>query len=99
MMKKKNKLSDKITEHTSDVIFGILSGSGLMFITSAIITIITLIAPLLQPYFIIMYAALYLFILVSTSILYAKGWFRTIYIISASILLLAYIYSIISGGV
>ena len=91
------KLLDTITEHTSDIIFGILSGAGLMFIVSAIITFVAISIPVLQAYFTILYILLYLFILISTSILYTKGWFRTIYLTSALILLLTYIYTKVFG--
>lgn len=92
-MKKKNKLSDKITEHAPDIIFGILSGEGLMFTAGAITIILTLIFPILQSLFIIIYIIFYLFILISTSILYIRGWFRITYIASSLILSLAYLYT------
>lgn len=97
MIKEIKKLLDKIIDHTSDIIFGILSGTGLMFIISAIINVIVMILPSLKHYFLIMYASLYLFVLISTAVLYTKGWFRTIYLTSALILLLTYIYIEIFG--
>ena len=97
MKKEIKKLLDKIIDHTSDIIFGILSGTGLMFIISAIINVIVMILPSLKHYFLIMYAFLYLFVLISTAILYTKEWFRTIYLTSALILLLTYIYIEIFG--
>lgn len=94
MKRKKTKLLDRIIEHTSDIIFGILSGVGLVLITSAIIMLL----PISQSYFIIMYLCLYFFILIATSILYAKGWFRIIYLISSLVLSSVYIYTIIFGA-
>ena len=91
------KLFDKITDHTSEILFGILSGTGLVLITIALITFITRIIPALQSYFLIMYTILYLFILISTSILYAKGWFKVIYLVSSLILSFVYIYTEIFG--
>jgi hypothetical protein len=99
MGKKISKLLGNITDHTSDIIFGILSGTGLMFIISAIINVIVIILPSLKHYFLIMYASLYLFVLILTAILYTKGWFRTIYLTSALILLLTYIYIEIFGAI
>lgn len=97
MVKKISKLFDKIINHASDIIFGILSGAGLMFIISAIINIIVILLPNLKSYFPLMYSILYLFVLISTTILYTKGWFKTIYLTSASILLLTYIYTKLFG--
>ncbi len=96
-MKKKKNLSDKITEHTSDIIFGILSGSGLFLLISGIITMIILILPILQSYSLIIYISLYLFVLISTSVYFTKGWFRIIYLTCASIWLLVYIQVKIFG--
>ena len=73
MKREKNKFFNTIIKHTSDIIFGILAGSGLMFIVSAIITMITIYLPALQDYFAIMSITLYLFILITTSVLYAKA--------------------------
>lgn len=95
----KNKLLDKITKHTSDIILGILSGSGLMFIIVGLTALITLLIPVLQPYFIIIYVIFYLFILISTSLLFTKGWFRIFYLTSALILLLTYVYTKIFGAI
>jgi hypothetical protein len=89
----KNKISNKITSHTFDIIFGILAGSGLHFIINAITIVLILIAPILQVYSTIIYIVLYLFVLISTSILYTKKWFRLIYLTSASILLIVYIFN------
>lgn len=92
------KLLDTITEHTFDIIFGILSGSGLAFLVGAMVTWIIIYIPNLQAYLTLMYVALYLFILISTSLSFTKGWFRVIYLISALILLFAYIYTKTFGG-
>ena len=93
------KLFDAITEHTSDIIFGILSGSGLVLITILITTFITIYLPILHSYFTIIYLTYYLFILISTSILYAKGWFRVIYLTSSLILSSVYVYTKIFGKI
>ena len=90
---KKNKRADKILNHAPDIIFGILAGSGLMFVVNGLISSVVILISSLQSYFLIMYTLLYLAIFISTSILYAKGWFRIFYIISGSILLLASIYA------
>lgn len=92
------KLFGTITEHISDIIFGILSGTGLIVIVSSIITMITIIIPALQSYFVILYLLLYMFILISTTILYTGGLFKIIYLISSLILSLTYIYTKIFGG-
>ena len=93
------KAINKMTEHTHDIIFGILSGCGLMFLTSAIIISIMIIIPALQFYITILYIILYLTLLIPTSIYYTRGWFRIIYLTSALILLLAFIYAKLSGAV
>ena len=97
MVKKTSKLLDRIINHTSDIIFGILSGVGLVIVTGAALIIATRLLPILQPYFIIIYLFLYLFILIATSIFYAKGWFRIIYIVSSLILSSVYVYTLIFG--
>ena len=91
------KLYNKIEDNTSEIIFGILAGSGLIFIVIALAIFITIIIPGLQSYITILYTILYLIILLPTSIYYARGWFRVIYLISALVLLLAYIYTKIFG--
>lgn len=96
---KTRKLSNKITEHPSDIIFehtfdiifGILSGSGLMFVVNVLITLITFIVPILQQYFTILYSILYLIILIPTSIFFSKGWFRVVYLITSLVLLFIYV--------
>ena len=88
---KLRKIYNEITNHTSDIIFGILSGSGLIFITGAIIALTRIVFPTLNSYSTILYIAFYLFILLSTSIYFSRGWFRIIYLISASILLITQI--------
>ncbi|MBU2503791.1 MAG: hypothetical protein KJ879_01940 [Nanoarchaeota archaeon] len=93
------KQIDKIEGHTSDIIFGILAGSGLLFIVSAIIKLATIIFPALEAYFSLMYIALFLFLLIPTSIYYARGWFRVTYLASALILLLTYVYTMITGTI
>lgn len=96
---KKFRLFDKIAEHYSDMIFGILSGSGLFFIVNALSILITIIIPSLIAFYFIIFIVLYLFILISTSILYTRGWFRIIYLTSALILLATYIYMRIFGAI
>jgi len=99
MIKKINKLLDKIIDHTSDIVFGIFSGVGLVFLTATLTKFITILLLTLQSYFVIIYICLYVFILLSTSISFAKGWFRVIYAASSLILSFSYVYTIIFGGV
>ena len=93
------KLYKKIENHQPEIMFGILSGCGLMFIVSALLIFAIMIVPALQSYITILYIILYLVILIPTSIYYTKGWFRIIYLASALILLLTYIYTKIFGVV
>jgi len=89
MVKKRiRKFYNKIGDHGSEIIFGILSGLGLTFAVSALITALTMIVSILQNYFTILYILLYLVILVPTCIFYSKGWFRAVYLVSSLILLL-----------
>ena len=94
---KLKKLYKKIGNHTSEIIFGVLAGSGLIFIASVLATLITIIIPSLQSYITILYIIFYLIFLIPTSIYYSKGWFRIFYLISALFLLLNYIYTKIFG--
>ena len=96
-MEKRKKIFKIIVEHSSDIIFGILAGVGLVFIASALITLMAIYFPILQSYFTILYVVLYLFILISTSILFAKGWFKIIYLVSSLILSSVYVYTEIFG--
>jgi len=99
MIKNIKKLVDKIIDHTSDIVFGILSGAGLSYIVIALVTLIEIYLPILESYFLIIFFCLYFFILVSTSIYYAKGWFRIIYVVSSLILSFVYIYTKIFGAI
>ena len=89
-------LIDKITEHTHDMIFGILSGAGLFLLTGLIAATIESV-PKLQPYFLILYSIFFIIILIPTAMSYTKGWFRIFYLSSALILLLTYIYTKVFG--
>ncbi len=92
------KIINKIESHTSEIIFGILAGSGLIFIINTLLVSLILIIPTLQLYTTILYVALYLIILLPTSTYYAKGWFKAVYLTAALILLLVYIYAKVFGG-
>jgi hypothetical protein len=85
----------KWEKHIPDVIFGILSGSGLFFIVSMLFSLAISFVPILQNSSIAVYILLYLVLLVPTSVFYSKGLFRIIYLTSSLILLLAFIYAVI----
>ena len=93
------KYFDKIIKHTFDIIFGILAGSGLMFLIDGAFKFTSKIISISQPYFTILYVVLYLFVLIPTSTLYTKGWFKKIYLTSALILLFTDIYTRIWGAI
>jgi len=103
MKKKKNLLrntSSKLAEeHAHDIMFGILSGTGLTVLVSALITLVAIIIPLFYPYYSIAWIALFVFILLFTSLWYSKGWFRIVYLTISLIWLLTYIYlNLIKGA-
>ena len=81
----------KREEHASDIIFGILCGSGLFLIVAAGVSLIIRLIPILDSYFLAIFVFLYFFLLVSTSFLASRGWFRITYITTALLLLLRYI--------
>ncbi len=89
-MEIKNK-AKKRAEHAPNIIFGILCGSGLFLIAAAGVSLIIRLIPVLDSYFLAIFVFLYFFLLVSTSLLSSKGWFRVTYIITALLLLLRYI--------
>jgi hypothetical protein len=88
-------MKKKWEKHIPDVIFGVLSGSGLFFITSVLLSLVVSLIPTLQNYSTAIYILLYLVLLVPSSVFYSKGLFRIVYLTSSLILLIAFIYAII----
>lgn len=84
-------------KYSKDIIFGILAGMGLVFASNSLTAIILEYMSNLQQYLIIIYAVIYLVLLIPTFMMVAKGWFRIIYLISSLILSFIYLYGKISG--
>ena len=84
------KLFKKITENESTIIIGILSGSGLTFLTVALTSFLENYFALV--YFLMISTAFYLFLLIGTSLFYTKGLMKKIFVVSSLILFLAHIY-------
>jgi len=91
-MKKRNIL-DKIAEKSHDIVFGMLSGTGLFFLVMIATSWVIYFLPNLEKHFLIIYIALHLFILIGTAKMYTKGLFRVIYVVLSLILLFVYIYT------
>jgi len=88
-------MKKKWEKYIPDVIFGVLSGSGLFFITSMLLSLLVSFIPVLQNYSTAIYILLYFVLLIPSSVFYSKGLFRVVYLTSSLILLLAFIYAII----
>ncbi len=104
--KKRNKLiqiikiiDDKIINHDFEIIFGILAGTGLVSIVGSLITLTVELIPQLENYFVLMYSIIYFFILIFTTLIYTKGWFRITYLTSSLILSLTGIYVKLFGTI
>ena len=98
-MAKIKKLYDIITEkHQNDIIFGMLSGIGLFFVSGVVASMITDYITDLQLHFIPIYIAVYLFLVISTFMMVAKGWFRIFYLASSLIISLTYLYTKLFGA-
>jgi hypothetical protein len=83
---------------TEEVIFGILSGVGAILMAFLLSIIIAFIIPGLYSYSIIIFFVLYIALLLLTAILYAKGLFRKVYLISTVIIFLLLYYFITQVG-
>ena len=95
---KPKKLYNIITErYSNDIIFGILSGMGLVFAVSSLMAIILEYDSNLQYSIPIIYSVIYLFLVIPTFMMVAKGWFRIFYLASSLILSIVYLYGKITG--
>ena len=79
---------------TEEIIFGILSGAGAVFIALILALVLSIAIAFFQPYFIFVYLILYLFIVISTTFFYARGRFRTAYLPS-TIIIFALVYFLV----
>ena len=98
-MKKLSEIYNKIVENDFGIIFGILSGAGLVFILSNLISLGKTIFPPIEPYSFILYIALFLLIIIGTTINYARSWFKVFYLSSSLILFTTQIYVKLFGGI
>ena len=91
-MEKRN-MFNKITGHSYDIVFGILSGTGLFFLSWEISSLVVYLIQILNKYFLIIYIALHLFTLIGTAKMYTRGLFRAVYVISSLVLLFVYVFT------
>lgn len=102
MMKIKNRTKIKEEDYkffvkTHGIIFGILSGTGLVVLMRGLTSIISQILQLSQITSFIIYSALFLSLLMFTVIIYTYGWFRRIYLSSALIFYITSVYVTLRG--
>ena len=97
MEKKLRKIYQKIVKNNFGIIFGILSGAGLMFVLTNLVFLGRTIFPAVEPYSFIIYIILFLFVLTITTINYARGWFKIFYLGSSLVLFITQIYVEIFG--
>jgi len=86
----------EVKDNISEIIFGIISGAGAIFIAGTLALAALIIVSSLYPYFIIVFFVIYLLILILTSIFFARGLFRKVYLISTVIMFLV-IYFLIKA--
>ena len=99
MIRKKIKLMNKIMRHHDlEIMFGILSGAGLVFLMTSLAKALTILLPKLEQYSFVVYIMLFFVTFIPILIVYTrKGWFRTFYLITALFLFAAQIYGEIFG--
>lgn len=78
-----SRLGKKILENDFKIIFGALSGTGLFISSYSLAKIGILISPAIEHYFIFLFAILFLFLLITSTIIYTRDWFRVFYVISS----------------
>ena len=71
-------------KYISEIVFGILSGAGAIFI-AFILSMLLSLTILPDSYFIIVFFVIYFFIFILTLIFFAKGLFRKAYLISTGL--------------
>ena len=86
-----NKFINKISRESSNIIFGILCGSGLVVVSYAFADLITKLISYSKSYFLIIFIIFYLILLTATLKLSKKGWFSLTYVIVSILFVLRYI--------
>lgn len=92
------KLYKKMEAHQNGILFGILSGIGIVGISTILTNLLIFLIPKLNSYSLILYVIISIFMIYATS-LYAEGWFKKVHVISSLALTLSYIYYRLSGGI
>lgn len=80
------KIFDKFFENEFGIIFGILSGTGLVVLLTSFFSLIKNLLEISEPYSSIIYAILFIFVFIGVLIRYPEGWLRIFYSLSALIL-------------